>query len=436
MRTKFFFVFFVLLLLLTSGCKIFKSSKDTINVPVEKPTGALPKWLLELPERNDISATLDIPLSTTLDVDASLLTPELLTSIASNYVAVGGGGTAEFTLEQINLMKSVNQNILVFRYMSFASGYNVHSEGKNVLSTSFMASHPEIFLKTTSGEFYTGLLTADNHYVLDPGSEVWKQILVDNAIEAVTLGSYDGIMADETVIVNSLYKDFAGINPRTGKPYTTKEWRDDMYTLLGAVNEAIGEDKLLIANSIRDGSGYFDEGASRFLEVTDGFIAEGFKGPGSWDITRYPREEDWVQNVEMLRSIQNAGGYVGALAKYEKSKVSSMSEFDSHVLFDFATFMLGKGGASTFNYKLFDPKLGKQSDSYYLAYYTASIGSPTGDYYKASGVYQRDFEGGKILVNPSDSSVTVSLGGEYKDLEGITVSEITMDSHRGMILLL
>lgn len=66
-----------------------------------------------------------------------------------------------------------------------------------------------------------------------------------------------------------------------------------------------------------------------------------------------------------------------------------------------------------------------------------SVGTPINDYYMISGthVYARDFSNVKVLVNPSTSSYIVSLGGNYKKLDGSIVSSITMNPHTGEILL-
>jgi hypothetical protein len=65
------------------------------------------------------------------------------------------------------------------------------------------------------------------------------------------------------------------------------------------------------------------------------------------------------------------------------------------------------------------------------------MGKPTQSMVYLSGAYQRSWERGKIVVNPSDSkTVTVSLGGTYKDLEtGSVVSSITLAPKKGKVFV-
>src|SRR3954451_1470617 len=63
-----------------------------------------------------------------------------------------------------------------------------------------------------------------------------------------------------------------------------------------------------------------------------------------------------------------------------------------------------------------------------------SSGQPQAAYSDTGGVYQRTFAAGKVLVNPGDTSVTVALGGTYTDLDGQTVSSVTMAPHTGQVV--
>ncbi len=64
------------------------------------------------------------------------------------------------------------------------------------------------------------------------------------------------------------------------------------------------------------------------------------------------------------------------------------------------------------------------------------IGSPVGAYYQSQNVYMRDFSGGKVVSNPTGGSYTVNLGGNYKLLDGTTVSSVTLAAYSAEICLL
>lgn len=64
-----------------------------------------------------------------------------------------------------------------------------------------------------------------------------------------------------------------------------------------------------------------------------------------------------------------------------------------------------------------------------------SLGYAKGARYKANGVYQRDFDLGKVLVNDTGSTVTVSLpSNTYKKVDGTAVNSVTLAGYRGIVL--
>jgi hypothetical protein len=57
------------------------------------------------------------------------------------------------------------------------------------------------------------------------------------------------------------------------------------------------------------------------------------------------------------------------------------------------------------------------------------------DQYLSGGVYQRSFTNGRVLVNPSSSTVTVNLGKTMTTPTGTQVSSLTMAPYTGAVLL-
>ena len=63
------------------------------------------------------------------------------------------------------------------------------------------------------------------------------------------------------------------------------------------------------------------------------------------------------------------------------------------------------------------------------------IGRPTNSRYTSSGILQRDFTAGKVLLNNSSKTVTVSLpAGVYSNVYGTKVNSVTLSSFTGIIL--
>lgn len=66
-----------------------------------------------------------------------------------------------------------------------------------------------------------------------------------------------------------------------------------------------------------------------------------------------------------------------------------------------------------------------------------NMGNPLQSMVFLGGAYQRNWERGKVVVNPNDTkTVTVSLGGNYKDLEtGNIVNSITLAPKKGKVFV-
>lgn len=380
-------------------------------------------------ENAETQTALDrgVPNTTSVDSPPAIKwTTEELQNLAKRYGAVGNR-QVKFTKDQIAIMKAANPDLVVQRYMNIASGYNV-------VPDAYRKAHPELLLKTASGELHHGLTIKNNELIFDPGNETWRKIFIDIAVKAVTEEGHDGITVDETAIVNRLFEPFTGINPRTNQPFTTEEWRDEVYEFLGELKTALGPDKMIILNSVAYGDVYFKEGAERFLAVSTGFSAEGFKGPITWDTTRYPSEALWLKNVEMVTSVQEKGGTIVAIAKYDIALITSQEDLDAHGLFTWLTFMLGKGDTSAYSHNEYDKKDPFSPHLPYPWYWEVDYGQPLGPYTKVGSVYMRDFEQVKILVNPGTLEQIVDLGGTYTTLDGQTVTSVTMEPHRGLIV--
>lgn len=76
--------------------------------------------------------------------------------------------------------------------------------------------------------------------------------------------------------------------------------------------------------------------------------------------------------------------------------------------------------------------------------YDVALGAPKGEAEQTSSTWERDYANGKVVVNPSDETQTVRLGGEYEKLhgtqdpetnDGSVVSRVTLGAQDGLILL-
>ena len=98
--------------------------------------------------------------------------------------------------------------------------------------------------------------------------------------------------------------------------------------------------------------------------------------------------------------------------------------------FALASFLLGDDGRSYFFFtasRRRDPTRGHPS-------WNVDLGDPLSPYAAIGGVYQRVFEHGKVLVNPTNTKVPIDLGGLYVNVSGASIRRITLGPHGAAVL--
>jgi hypothetical protein len=108
---------------------------------------------------------------------------------------------------------------------------------------------------------------------------------------------------------------------------------------------------------------------------------------------------------------------------------------DKMLSYSFCSYLLAMNGNKTyFSFGTYWSADGSRG-YYSLLDQSKALGLPVGDYYSFQSVNARDFQSGKVLVNPSDSTYNVTLGQNYRTLDGQIVSSVILDGRRGIILL-
>ena len=78
----------------------------------------------------------------------------------------------------------------------------------------------------------------------------------------------------------------------------------------------------------------------------------------------------------------------------------------------------------------------EQATNHWLTAPTVRIGRPDGARHQVgdSGVWRRSYTGGAVVVNPTDGTRTVRLGGAYTKLSGRVVTQVTLRSTTAVLL--
>jgi uncharacterized repeat protein (TIGR01451 family) len=189
--------------------------------------------------------------------------------------------------------------------------------------------------------------------------------------------------------------------------------------------------RLLYFNGLHGGGTYTD-----YLAATDGAWHEEFLHGGTKPVDWFPTYAAWQELLNRLVYTQSVGKTITCYNRYYVVPPADIEQ-KGH-FFSLATYLLGCGPTSYFDHI----QEGLTLETSYYPIWDAAIGTPTGAYYQAGGVYQRDFTNGKALVNPFDSgnAVTVTLSRPYRVVAydgslSASVTSVSLATKTGVILI-
>ena len=151
---------------------------------------------------------------------------------------------------------------------------------------------------------------------------------------------------------------------------------------------------------------------SDWIRYTSGAVQEYWTKWGSASSLHFAGPE-WVYRQSFLDLTQRAGKIYLAITYAPAGDIRSMTYARASFLLDW------NGGRSAL---LFDPgPVDPWNDAW-----TIDLGAPAGAKVAAGAAWKRQFAGGIVVVNPSTSSQTVSLGGSYTASDGSRQTSVTL----------
>jgi len=337
--------------------------------------------------------------------------------------------------ERVRWIKSLNPNLTVLVY-----GSAINAANFPLKTYKKPREHDDWFLRDENGKFMADW-EYKNALHLDPGNKKWQEYVGRTLSNYIQHYGYDGVFMDlvkATTRYVNYKKTNKAVNPKTGKVYTDAEWHQANLNLLKTIRQYIA-DKQMIINGAR-GRGYFSTGYSDFFRYADGICIEGFCGWFQKSLTAFGTEEAWKADIDVLVDCVDRGKTVHVVTPVNRQiPTATAQEYEQLYLYLFTSFLLGMGKSQFFEIKskILGHKGGfDRQDEISPSFYNVSLGEPHGNYYKDQGVYQRNFEKGKILVNPSRGKNSVTLQGVYYTNENELVHfPFVMTAHTGAILL-
>ncbi len=236
----------------------------------------------------------------------------------------------------------------------------------------------------------------------------WINYYGVTAAEQVYEYGYDGLFID-----SATHKLWMGSVSEIPDDYSDESWREGTYSALEFVKFNL-LDKIVVFNGLHE-----ENGAEESLDVVDG---------GMWEVFAFKRgenyvgEEDWKNVLDLVD--RNKDKVIILVSKKKGLTLDVQAR-----MFVLSSYLL----VSKDNVVLAMEDLDYDTlNVFYYPEYSIDFGEPLGEYFVENGVYIRDFEKGRVLVNPnSEESSIYVLDGEYErdvpDVGGVLKEDGTID---------
>ena len=333
-------------------------------------------------------------------------------------------------------IRKLNPDIILLPYVATVSWNDVYWSDP-LHQAMYRDIKPEWWLKDGNGQ---QLSVWPNTRALNLNTE-WTDYLAQHVKnDVLSTGLWDGVYYDE--VQDSIsWVGTPDVN-RDGTADTASQadalWAENYKKLFQKTRELIGDDYIMITN----GSSNPD-----FAPSVNGRMYESF--PSSNDTLAEWRNltRDYFKEEKIVRYP------VVNIINVNTRNTGTQNDYKS-VRFGLTTTLLGDG------YFGFDYGSNDHGQVWIYDEYSAPLGTPKGKPSKTippfftlfkegtdqvdQGVWQREFERGRVVVNATNDTQTIPLNGDYEKLhgtqdpiinDGSIVSEVTIAARDGIILL-
>ncbi|EKD47223.1 MAG: FG-GAP repeat protein [uncultured bacterium] len=314
-----------------------------------------------------------------------------------------------------NDIRALNPDIVLLAYIPTVSYNSIWQDRLHKELSSGIQS--DWWLKNKTGSTVS---IWSGTYALDLTSG-WNNYLAEFVAYEVLHNDYwDGVFYDE---VSDSISWVGSVSLSNGSISIDSAWQSAYTQLFAKTRSLVGLGKIIITN-----------GSSNlaYTPYVNGRMFESFPTP--WE-----GNGSWNTNISSYLTLENSVAYQPIiLINGDTSNTGNSTDYQN-VRFALSSTLLGDG--------FFGFDYGTQSHAQLWRYdeYDAYIGSAKGDATQEStGIWTREFTNGKIVVNPTTSSQTIKLDGEFEKLhgeqdpdfnDGSIISRLTLDSKDGAILV-
>lgn len=250
------------------------------------------------------------------------------------------------------------------------------------------SQHPDWFLRDALGN---GLANDDGYKIMDAGNSEWRNYWLERARISQETLMWHGVFLDN--VEGSLVKRYRYFGVPKDYPDDVRYQaaiEDNLRFLYTTYFQPSG--RLLYANiiSVYDPAVWF-----RYMQYLDGAMLENFAVGWNED---YKDVSDWEAQLEIVEKTQAMGK--------EIILVAQGAEFDhQRETFALASYLLVNNGKAYFRYS---NDLAYNQNWMYDNYFLA-LGLPLGPRYLLDDTWVRDFEKGRVMVNPALNTASIEI---------------------------
>jgi hypothetical protein len=282
-----------------------------------------------------------------------------------------------------------------------------------------VTAHEDWFMHTASGQrLHNSTWDWDLHDVMNSG---WRQYWLNSVIADMRTEGAQGVFADsfDAGIGDGWFDQsdprFTGTN--AGNPsawpngFTWLNQLDDLINYVEAGFATTPEKFVYIPNLDALVTSWDNMDYSKL----DGGFLEGFGDWGPSYLSGQP--SDWTLSMNRALAMSDAGKIL-IMQPYLVDTPTSPTGLLQRG-FDLGTYLLLKGDHTYLNVGAG----GSSSGAYYYPEDTINLGpavtplATNVSQYLWNNVYRRDFQNGIVLVNPTNTSYTINLGGNYRQVQ-------------------
>jgi len=307
-------------------------------------------------------------------------------------------------------IKAFNPNVVVFGYRDIIAMHTTYEDWAEV------NAHEDWFIHDNYGNRIRE--TGYGFYVMDVGSQGWRQHYAQYCLQKLAQHpTVDGIFADDCLEAKVWSRNWWSSRVSDIPSWVRETWNERMNGMLSYVKNALGN-KLFIINT--------NDYTGGFLSHVDGMMLEGFIH-GGWEALQSFSGTP-ASTIDVLQRLSATGKYF--LVQSDTAYPGTVTDADKELMhklmiYCFGCFLLGVNGPkASFGWLSFGKSRQIGSPSF-CPEMEVETGNPKGNYYTKDGLYMRDFEYAKVIVNLSTQTRSTVVDGVTYTLEPRTATILT-----------